>query len=83
MVLFALTKHGLFDMLDLVRGSHAAIWVNDGLLDAADLERLRAEGFDVTNFVHWIDPTDEMAVQDAMETIQEHHVNKVLYIERT
>lgn len=83
MVLFALTKQGLSEMLDLARGSSSAIWANDGLLDAAILGRLRAEGFDLTTFVRWIDPADEAAVQDAVENIREHHPDQVLYIERT
>lgn len=83
LVLFALTKHGLSEMLDLAGGSESAIWLNDGLLDAADLDQLRAEGLVLTNFVHWIDPADEAAVRSAVETIREHHPNQVLYIERT
>lgn len=83
LVLFALTKHGLAEMLDLARGSNSAIWLNDGLLDATNLGQLRAEGFDLTNFVYWIDPADEVAVQDAVEAIREHHPDQVLYIERT
>ncbi|AIF46022.1 hypothetical protein [Dyella japonica] len=83
LVLFALTKHGLAEMLDLARGGRSAIWVNDGLLDAVKLGQLRADGLDLTNFVNWIDPADQEAVQGAVETIREHHPNQVLYIERT
>lgn len=82
MVLFALTKHGLTEMLDLARGGRSAIWVNDGLLDAMKIGQLRADGLDLTNFVNWIDPANEEAVQDAVKTIREHHPNQVLYIER-
>jgi hypothetical protein len=83
LVLFALTKHGLVEMFDLARDGKQPIWLNHGLLDVANLEQLRAEGFDLTNFVHWIDPADESAVQDAVETIREHHPDQVLYIEWT
>lgn len=83
LVLFALTKHGLSEILDLARGGSLAIWVNDGLLDDAVLGKLRAEGFDLTNFVRWIDPADETAVREAVEAIREHHPNQVMYIERT
>lgn len=82
MVLFALTKHGLTEMFDLARGNPAPIWVNQGLLDTADLNRLRSEGFNLTDFAYWIDPSDESCVQEAVGTIREHHPNQVLYIER-
>jgi hypothetical protein len=82
LVFFALTKHGLADIFDLARGKSAPIWVNQGLLDVADLNRLRSEGFNLTDFVYWIDPSDEPLVQEAVETIREHHPDQVLYIER-
>lgn len=83
LVLLALTKHGLPEILDLARSSHLAVWLNDGLLDTTSLDRLRAEGLDLTNFTRWIDPADEAAVQDAVETIRAHHPRQTLYIERT
>lgn len=83
MVLLALTKHGLAEMFDLARGGRPTIWLNQGLLDVANLERLRAEGFDLTNFIRWIDPADETAVQEAVEVIREHHPDEALYIEWT
>lgn len=82
MVLFALTKHGLADMFNLARGSKTAIWLNQGLLDAANLERLQAEGLDLTNFTRWIDPAVDAEVQQAVWTIKDHHPDDVLYIER-
>ncbi|MFC5740810.1 hypothetical protein [Dyella tabacisoli] len=81
MVIFALTKHGLSEMFDLARGSKTAIWVNRGLLDELEMKELRTEGFDLTDFVHWIDPVDESAVEEATATIREHHPDQVLYIE--
>jgi hypothetical protein len=83
LVLFALTKHGLAEMFHFARGGKVAIWVNQGLLDEANLERLRSEGFNVTNFTRWIDPADEFVVQEAVETIREHHPNQALYVERS
>ena len=82
MVLFALTKHGLAELFDLAKGINAPIWVNQGLLDGAGLDRLRSEGFDLTDFAYWIDPADESCVNEAVGTIREHHPNQVLYIER-
>jgi hypothetical protein len=68
-------------MFDLARGGKVAIWVNRGLLDEAEIKRLRADGFDITDFMHWIDPVEESAVLEAAETIREHHPGQVLYIE--
>lgn len=82
LVFFALTIQGLADMFDLTRGKSAPIWVNLGVLDAAELNRLRSEGYDLTDFMYWIDPSDASSVQEAVETIREHHPAQVLFIER-
>jgi len=81
-VLFALTKHGLVEMFELARGRKTPIWVNQGVLDDADLDRLRSEGFDLTDFAYWIDPAVESYIEGAVATIREHHPDQVLYIER-
>lgn len=81
LVLFALTKRGVAELFDLAKGGKASIWVNKGLLEAADLMRLRADGFDLTDFTYWVDPADGLAIQHAAEIIKEHHPDKVLYIE--
>ena len=82
LVLFALTKQGSMELFDLARGRRAAIWVNHGILDASALALLRDEGFDLTDFTSWIDPSDDVAIQSALETIREHHPGHVLYVER-
>lgn len=82
LVFFALTTQGLADIFDLTQGKSAPIWVNQGLLDAAELNGLRSEGYDLTDFVYWIDPSDESSIREAVETIREHHLGQVLYIER-
>jgi hypothetical protein len=82
LVFFALTRHGLDEIFGLAKGKRTPIWVNQGLLDATDLNRLRSEGFHLTDFSYWIDPSDEPSVHEAVETIREHHPSQVLYIER-
>jgi hypothetical protein len=83
LVLFALTKQGVAEILDSVRSREMVLWVNHGLLGAPDLERLRAEGFELTSFTRWIDPADQADVESAVETIREHHPGQVLYVERS
>jgi hypothetical protein len=81
LVFFSLTKQGLDEILDTAFSREAALWVNHGLLQAPDLERLRADGFDLTNFTRWVDPADQAEIESAVETINEHHPGQVLYIE--
>lgn len=80
---FALMSRGVAEWFNLAQGSKAAIWVNQGLLEATDLTRLRAEGFDLSDFTYWVDPAEEVAIQNAVETVREHHPGKVFYVERS
>lgn len=81
MVLFALTKQGLADLLQWAPSGRASLWVNHGVLEESDLTRLRAEGFNLTNFTSWLDPNDESEIRGAVETIREHHPDETMYVE--
>jgi len=83
LVLFVLTKQGFAELLDFARGGEAALWVNQGVLEDSELVRLRTEGFNLTDFTYWYDSADESEIQDAVETIREHHPGEALYVERT
>lgn len=82
LVLFALTKQGSVEIFDLALGRRTVIWINHGILDASELALLRDEGFDLTDFTSWIDPSDDVSIQSAVDTIREHHPGHVLYVER-
>ena len=81
MVVFALTKHCLADLIAMLRQSKTPIWVNYGLLSTTELAQLRAEGIDITNFANWINPSDGEAAQQAVAIIKEHHPNQALFVE--
>ncbi|GLQ98206.1 hypothetical protein [Dyella mobilis] len=81
LILFALTKRGLGDLLAVARQSRTLIWVNHGIVDASELERLRADGIDLTHFTRWIDPFDREAVLVAVTTIREHHPDGAIFVE--
>lgn len=83
MVLFALTRQGLAELLGSSKSRGVAIWVNDGLLASPDMDGLRADGVELTNFTRWIDPNDQAAIELAVETIREHHPDHAVFVERT
>lgn len=83
MVLFALTRQGLAELLGSSRSREVAIWVNHGLLATSDLDGLRADGVELTNFTRWIDPNDQAAIELAVQTIREHHPDQAVFVEQT
>jgi hypothetical protein len=80
-VFFAMTRSAFESYMQLAQ-AHSALWVSAGVLSAQELASLRAQGMAITDFNHSIDPGDPAAVQDALDTIQEHHPEQVVWIGR-
>jgi hypothetical protein len=81
MVFFILTRDG-FDELKISLGRvPSPVWVNKDVLSLDEIEALRKDRIDVTNFVRYIDPFNEFAIADAMSTVQDHHPGQRVWVE--
>lgn len=83
MIFFALTRCGYEDFkrhLD----THASVtlWVNKDVLSDSELIQVRAAGLPVTNVTRMINIADEAAVDEAVDTIKQHHPNECIWLER-
>ena len=56
------------------------LWVCDGLLSERELKELRAKGGNVSNFDYFLERGDFAGIQDAVETIREHHPGKTVWV---
>jgi len=83
MVFFALTRSGYEDFKRHF-DPHASVtlWVNKDVLSDSELVEVRAAGLSVTNFTRPIDIADEAAVDEAVDTIKQHHSNECIWLER-
>lgn len=81
MVFFVLTRSGYDDLYQRFGSAPSPLWVNAGVLSLAELEKIRADGSDITNFTHTINPLDTEAIRDAIHTIQEHHPGHQVWVE--
>lgn len=81
MVFFAMTRTAFESYMRLAE-ANAALWVGAGVLSAQELASLRGQGMTITDFDHAIAPDDPAAVQDALDTIQEHHPGQVVWVGR-
>ena len=83
MVFLALTRGGYIEFTEIFHDRFdVPLWVNNGVLNDEELSQLRAAGRSVTNFIEAIDASDIHAVNDAAETIKEHHPGVCVWIER-
>ncbi len=81
MVFFVLTRLGYEELLQKFGNAPSPLWVNAGVLSLVELETLRANGVDVTDFEHVINISDIDAIRDAIHTIQEHHQGLQVWVE--
>ena len=81
MVFFVLTRLGYEELLLMFGDAPSPLWVNAEVLSLAELEKIRSDGKDVTNFTHVINTSDIDAIRDALYTIQEHHQGQRVWVE--
>lgn len=83
MVFFALTRSGYEDF-ERYLGARPdiALWVNKGVMSPTELMQVRATGLSVTIFTRKIDAFDGTSVDEAVNTIREHHPSESIWIER-
>jgi hypothetical protein len=81
MVFFILTRDGFDELRRSFGRTPSPVWINNDVLSLDEIEALRKDGIEVTNFVRNIDPFDDSAIADAMSTIQDHHPGQHLFVE--
>jgi len=82
MVFFVISRRGFEDYLSLEKELSAPLWISAGILSISELEALRYRGADVTDFNYEIGLNENEVIDDAIETIREHHPDKVIWVER-
>ena len=83
MVYFALTRSGYDDLVSAHGRAPSPLWVNAEVLDALELTQLRDQGIDVSNFSERVDPDDQSAILQAIDTVKQHHSGQVVWVECT
>lgn len=57
-------------------------WINCNVLSQEEIQDLRTNGVEITNFSYVIPPDDTGAIESAISTIAEHHPGKSIWVER-
>jgi hypothetical protein len=81
MAFLVLTRTGFEQLTDLFGQLPSPMWVTAGVLSEAELNRLREQGADITDFIHPIAIDDRVGVEDAVGTIAEHHPGQAIWVE--
>jgi hypothetical protein len=81
MVFLAVTRAG-FDRLVAQLGKvPSPLWLGAGVLSEAEVERLREAGVDLSVFIYELGGPDSDRLDQAAETVEEHHPGQRLWVE--
>lgn len=82
MVFFALTKAGFDEVETFIRNTECAVWINAGVLTELEQSAMRQEGVELTAFFDRIDSSNQVAIDEAVVTIAQHHPGERVWMER-
>ena len=79
MVFLAITPAGLKDALREASGSGSAVWCGTDAISEEDFAALR--GAYLTRLAYELGARDPLVLEDALDTIDQHHPSEVVWIE--
>ena len=82
MIFFMTSRKGFEDYLSVKEKLAAPLWISAGVISQSELESLRNSGADVTDFNYAIGLNENEVIDDAIETIKEHHPGEVVWVQR-
>ncbi|MBR7745330.1 hypothetical protein [Undibacterium baiyunense] len=79
MIFLAITPTGLKNALQVIDTSISAIWCGSDAISEIDYENLK--GRNVSRFNYDLGGETRNVINRALETIEEHHPNEIIWIE--
>mgnify|MGYP001067628169 CR=1 FL=1 len=79
MVFLAITPGGLNDALRKADGSTTAVWCGADAISEGDFAAQK--GTKLTRFAYELGARDPFVLEDALETISQHHPDEVVWVE--
>ena len=79
MVFLAITEQGLKEALHLAKSNNFHIWCSADAVTDAEYKKLK--GLNVSRFEYSLCGESADLIQDAIDTISEHHPNEHIWVE--
>jgi hypothetical protein len=83
MAFLILTRAGFDSLVAGIGRVPDNVWITQDILSKEELDSYRAAGANITNFTYPVPLDDRAAINDALDTIAEHHPNEPVYAEWT
>jgi len=68
-------------MRQLISAARCPVWINDGVISAAEIKSLRDTGIDLTVFSSTIDPRDYAEIEKVVSIVAMHHPDDRVWVE--
>ncbi len=82
MILFFTSRKGFENSIDMIKQNHWPVWLTKGILTKEEIVKIRNKGIELTEFNYEIDNKDKNKIEEALYTIQEHHPEDQILVER-
>lgn len=79
MAFLAITPDGLKDALREAASSGTAVWCGADAISEEEFTALKGQG--LTRFVYKLEGRDLLVLEDALDTIGQHHPGEVVWVE--
>ena len=81
MVFVVFTRAGYDEVESCIAQSGASVWVNGDVLSDQEIMATCGSGITISTFSGMLDPNDDVAIQNAIAVIAEHHPGERLWVE--
>jgi hypothetical protein len=79
MVFFVISRRG-FEDFQTLSASNTSLWVTAEVVNQNEFDALRAAGISVTSFNYSLTTDDLAGIEQAIETVREHHPNQTVWV---
>ena len=81
MIILVATRNGFDELKSVIETGNFPVWVGQCVLSEKEIDMLRENDIDLTDFNYSIDPKNKEDIKCALQTISEHHPGERVWLE--
>lgn len=82
MVIFITSKKGFTEIKETIISKKWPVWIGQSILSETQIKKIRDQGVSLTVFNSDFSDSDSEEIENALYTIQEHHPDESILVER-
>jgi phosphoribosylformimino-5-aminoimidazole carboxamide ribonucleotide (ProFAR) isomerase len=81
MIILVVTRNGFDELKSIIDTGKYPVWIGGGVLSETEIETLRKNDVDLTDFNYSIEADSKEDIECALQTISEHHPGERVWLE--